>query len=739
MSGWQARPAAQRLRVTVGSTVDGQPVEVDLKPPSLGGIGAHGLLTGISAAVRLDLLHTLLGGLIGTHAPDTLQLVLVDGADEHLFEPYYRAPHLADHALAHGRSHLIEALAATSATRRRLLREHGMRTLHDYDRARHYRPELPVLLPLVVLVHRLSLIHREGPELTELLRTHCAAWRDHGIHLLVAEDRLADLPAELDGYFGFELASGDHGAELRVPGREPVPFTPAAPPEPTALVAGMPPPAGQWFAPPKEIDFGDLTSLVQTEDRGLQADLASRSSVLVGELLGPERGRSFQVPVQFGQVLVVGAERLGVPRVLRSFALGMTLHRTPRELRLYLLDFNGSALTGLGGLPHVRVAVSGADDSLRDKTRAELAELIKHREQLYHRCPTPEQRAETDEPTEIGVIVHGWPDPELHPELAHLLLRLVLRGQAVGVHVVLGLHRWADLEPRLHGAFRHRLELMLDDPDSSPLPGRAPRLGPMRGRTGTGQIFAIAEPRYAGRDLAPEIAAAWPHPVQRLTALPYQVVYAELTGDDRSHKLGLVEGSGLTFTLDTRHLACFGDPGSGRSTLIKTFLRGLVALKSPEQARVVGVDYRRTWFNAYCEGMLLEYIRDPGKLETVLAEIRQSLELRRTAEHGWKGPDLYLVIDDYDLLSTTSRHQLAPLLTDADKTGFHLVLAGRHPAQLDEVTKKLDRADTTVLTLSGGLKTPTPVTRIITRPLPPGRALTQRGWTEQTVQITWTE
>ncbi|MBB4675965.1 hypothetical protein HNR67_002083 [Crossiella cryophila] len=722
--------------MTVGSTVDGQPVEVDLKPPSLGGIGTHGLLTGIAANVRLDLLHTLLGGLIGTHAPDTLQLVLVDGEDEHLFEPFHRAPHLADHALGQGRAHLVEALAATSATRRRLLREHGMRTLHDYDRARHYRPELPVLSPLVVVVHRLSLIHREHPELTALLARHCAVWRDHGVHLLVAEDRLVDLPAELDGYFGFELATGDHGAELRVPGREPVPFTPATPPEPTALLAGMPPPAGQWFAPPKSIDFGDLTSLASTEERGLQAELASRSSVLVGELLGPERGRSFQVPVQFGQVLVVGAERLGVPRVLCSFALGLALHRTPRELRIYLLDFNGSSLTGLAGLPHVRVALSGVDDSLRDKAKAELAGLIKEREELYHRCPTPEERAEA---AAIAVIVHGWPDPDLHPELARVLPQLVLRGQAVGVHVVLGLHRWADLEPRLHGAFRHRLELTLDDPDSSPLPGRAPRLGPMRGRTSEGQTFAIAEPRYAGRDLVPEIAAAWPHPVQRLAALPYKVVYAELPGDARSHKLGLVEGSGLPFTLNTRHLACFGDPASGRSTLIKTFLRGLVALRSPEQARVVGVDYRRTWFNAYCEGMLLEYVRDPGKFETVMAEIRQSLDRRRTAEHGWQGPDLYLVIDDYDLLSTKSRHQLAPLLTEADKTGFHLVLAGRHLAQLDEVTKELDRTDTTVLALSGGLKTPTPVTRIITRPLPPGRAITRRGTTEETVQITWTE
>ncbi|MGW0516993.1 FtsK/SpoIIIE domain-containing protein [Crossiella sp. NPDC003009] len=730
---WQARPAAQRLRVTVGSTVDGQPVEVDLKPPPLGGLGAHGLLTGIAAGARTELLHALLCGLLDTHAPETVQLCLVDGEQAELFRDYQRA----QHAVREPRSPalLIEALAATSAQRRRLLRTHGMRTLHDYDRARHYQPELPPIVPLVLVLHRLSLLHRESPELTELLRGHCAAWRDHGVHLLLVEDRLADVPAALDGYFGFELAVSDRAAELRVPGREPVGFTPPAAPDVQALVATMPKVTEGSFLPRETIDFTNLVELRQTEEHGLRA-VRETIALPVGELLGADRGEPFRVMVEQGQVLLVGT---GLAWALSGFALSIALHRTPAQARLYLLDLNGSSLPELaGGLPHVRVAVSGADDSLRDKTRDELAGLVKHREQLYHRLPDLTDRAEAGEPAAIFVLVHGWPDAELHPGLAAVLRQLVLRGQAVGVHVLLGLDRWADLEPALHGAFRHRLELPLADPDSSPLPGRPPELGSTHGRTGDGTLFMLAGPRHQARDLAPDLAAAWPHPVQRLKALPYKLNFADIGGGDRDFKLGVTEGSGLPFTFQHRHLLCFGDPESGKSTLIRSFIRGLVALRTPEEARVVGVDYGRTWFNADCEGLLISYVRTATQFDEAVRDIGTALAPRRNHEGQWRGPDLYLVIDDYDYLAAAQRDQLAPLVADAAKTGFHLVIAGRYPAKPDPVLRGLELKDTTVLSLSGADRHVTPVSGARPRVLPPGRAITRRWTAEETVQLTWT-
>lgn len=737
LTEWQTLPAARRLRVPLGSTVDGQPIEVDLKPPPLGGIGAHGLITGIAAGARLDLLNTLLCGLISTHSPETVQLCLLDGAAEELFLPYHPAPHTINSALPGGPNSLIEALVALTVSRGRLLTEHGMRTQHDYDRARHYQPDLPPMTPLVVVVHRLSLLHRRLPELTEALRRYCAVWRDRGIHLLVVEDRLVDLPAELDGYFGFELAVSDRGAELRVPGQPPVPFALAPPPEPKALVASLPSRPQSWLGPTRGLDLVALAPLEQTEERGLHSALWSVCPA-VGLRLGTHRGDTFHLVYDRGQVLLVGGRPGALDQALATFALAMALHRTPRELRLYLLDLNGGGLGWLAGLPHARVAVNGADDSLRERTTRELNQLIQQRELRNHRNRSGHQPAHLDEPGEIVVIVRGWPDPELHPGLAPVLKRLVLRGEAVGVHVILGLSRWGDLDPDLRGAFRYRLELQLDDPATSPLSGPPPTGWSSFGRTADGEHFQLASPSYGNRDLVKEVAAAWTHPVDRLTALPYQVTYAELRGSDRDLKLGMVEGSGSTLTFTgKRNLLVLGDDGSGRSTAIRTFLRGLVALRKPEEARVVGVDFGRAWFNAHCEGSLLEYVRSSQQFDKIIGEAQKALH-PRIGSAGWTGPDLYLVIDDYHLLSASQRSLIGPMLETAEQTGFHLVIAGRHPGGADEVTRRLTTKDTMVLTLSGAEGQRSPVSGVPARPLPPGRARTRWLGQEQTVQLTWT-
>ncbi len=72
------RQGRDRLRVPIGVGVDGHPVEIDLKESAENGMGPHGLCIGATGSGKSEFLRTLVLGLIATHSPDALNLVLVD-------------------------------------------------------------------------------------------------------------------------------------------------------------------------------------------------------------------------------------------------------------------------------------------------------------------------------------------------------------------------------------------------------------------------------------------------------------------------------------------------------------------------------------------------------------------------------------------------------------------------------------------------------------------------------------
>jgi S-DNA-T family DNA segregation ATPase FtsK/SpoIIIE len=134
----------------------------------------------------------------------------------------------------------------------------------------------------------------------------------------------------------------------------------------------------------------------------------------------------------------------------------------------------------------------------------------------------------------------------------------------------------------------------------------------------------------------------------------------------------------------------FGDSESGKTGFLRTFLAGLTARCSPEEARVVVVDYRRTLLDAVGPEHLLTYVGAAPAAAAVTAELTSVLasrlpgpdlsaaELR--ARSWWRGAEAYVVVDDYDLVVTSSGNPLLPLLEflpQARDLGFHLILARR--------------------------------------------------------------
>ena len=93
--GWLPRQGRDRLRVPIGVGQDGNPVELDLKESAENGMGPHGLCIGATGSGKSEFLRTLVLGLIATHSPDALNLVLIDFKGGATFLGLEEAPHVA--------------------------------------------------------------------------------------------------------------------------------------------------------------------------------------------------------------------------------------------------------------------------------------------------------------------------------------------------------------------------------------------------------------------------------------------------------------------------------------------------------------------------------------------------------------------------------------------------------------------------------------------------------------------
>lgn len=238
------------------------------------------------------------------------------------------------------------------------------------------------------------------------------------------------------------------------------------------------------------------------------------------------------------------------------------------------------------------------------------------------------------------------------------------------------------------------------------------RLTPVAGRglTPDKLQFQAAVPRLDGvasaeglgaavQRLAGELAEAWdgaPAPAVRM--LPSRVGADELPapGHDREPgvPIGVAESDLAPVYVDLLggdpHFVAFGDGESGKTTFLRTLIAGLAARVPPAGARFVVVDYRRTLLDAVPEAHLLGYagaapgaVAEAARLREVLTGRLPPPDLTPAQlrdRSWWSGPEIVVVVDDYDLVVTPTGSPLAPLadfLAQGRDLGLHLVLARR--------------------------------------------------------------
>ena len=209
---WQPRGDRAFLRVPIGLDQAGRPVVLDLKESAQLGMGPHGLCVGATGSGKSELLRTLVLGLLATHAPDDLAMVLVDYKGGATFAPFEGVPHVAgiitnlvdDPTLT---ERAYASLSGEVQRRQRMLRDAGnVANITDYRMLRRQRPDLPAMPHLFVIIDEFGELLTARPDFIDLFLSIGRIGRSIGVHLLLSSQRIESGQLRgLDTYLSYRL------------------------------------------------------------------------------------------------------------------------------------------------------------------------------------------------------------------------------------------------------------------------------------------------------------------------------------------------------------------------------------------------------------------------------------------------------------------------------------------------------------------------------------------------------
>src|ERR1700743_496527 len=193
---WAGRRPRDRLRVPIGITMAGAPVELDIKEAAESGMGPHGLCIGATGSGKSEFLRTVALGMMACHSSEDLNLVLIDFQGGATFAGLEPAPHVAAVITnLSDKSALVrrmrDALNGEMNRRQELLRAAGnVDGIAAYSRARRSGARLPPLPTLFIIVDEFSELLSQHPDFADVFAAIGRLGRSLGIHLLLASQRL---------------------------------------------------------------------------------------------------------------------------------------------------------------------------------------------------------------------------------------------------------------------------------------------------------------------------------------------------------------------------------------------------------------------------------------------------------------------------------------------------------------------------------------------------------------------
>jgi DNA segregation ATPase FtsK/SpoIIIE, S-DNA-T family len=456
--------------------------------------------------------------------------------------------------------------------------------------------------------------------------------------------------------------------------------------------------------------------------------------VSVGILDQPEEQAQAPAMVDFagvgGHLAIVGAPQSGKSTLLRTLLAALLVTHSPRDVQIYGIDFGGGLLRVFEDAPHVGAICSRVDREKIRRVLQRLKQLVAEREALFVACEIDGMASYRQRRArgllaeqvfgDVFLIVDNFGQVQADCEtsdqdIVNDIAALIANGLTYGVHVVLATNLWAEIRPRLRSNIGSRLELRLNDPGDSDIDRKLaltiPASIPGRGLHPSKRVFQAALPLVRGNTLSEwsvqqalerlvqRTRAAWQGPVTPpIRMLPLEISFSELPQPDGQEPpgipLGLEELRFLPFYLDLAntdpHLLILGDRECGKTTLLRTWLRGLAQRFTPEQVGIVLVDYHKTLLEFQHSPYLFTYAATSEQVKDVILRLKEHLEQRLEASRkqtgeprSWAGQQWYLIVDDYEGVATTTPqtsnplNPLEPFVQAGRELGFHLLLARR--------------------------------------------------------------
>ncbi|MFI1711369.1 type VII secretion protein EccCa [Streptomyces griseoruber] len=538
-----------------------------------------------------------------------------------------------------------------------------------------------------------------------------------------------------------------------------------------------------WLPPLDQAPTLDqlLPSLTVSAQRGLHAAEFTRLgglTVPLGLVDKPFEQKRELLYADFsgaaGHMLIVGGPQSGKSTLLRTLVASFALTHTPHEVQLYCLDFGGGGLAAIADLPHVGGVASRLDPERVRRTVAEVAGILNRREQFFRAngvdsMGTYRRRRAAGEFAgeawgDVFLVIDGWGSFKNDYEgLDGVVTDLAARGLGYGVHVVLSASRYMEVRAVLKDQVLGRLELRLGDAMDSEFDRKVAQSVP-RGVPGRGQVpeklhFMTAMPRIDSSAANEDLTDATAQLVQAVKgnwhgpAAPTVRLLPRKLAADQLPKGFEFPQHGIAIGIDEANLEpvfidldadpfflVFGESESGKTNLLRLIAKQIAARYTPAEARIVVGDYRRTMLETVSEEHLLEYAPMASAMQVHMDAIRQFMEMRTPKpditpqqlrdRSWWSGPQLFVIIDDYELVATHSGNPLSQLvdhLPFARDVGVKFIVArsaaGASRAMYESFMQRVKELGAQGVVLSGDPGEGDILGNVRGRPMPAGRGV----------------